>query len=151
MNPPKSTDKLKQDGTFRADRHGGRIEEKVRLLEMIPEAPSGFDKRHRNKWSEVCQKVYDLGVLCENDLDSLETYVKYWFIGKDAYAEIQKNGLTIITEKSVSRNPAILTMNEATKICQQISDKFAGNPRSRMVIKTGKQDAGKEDPLDNLN
>lgn len=161
MNAPKSTEELRNQGTYRPDRHAGRLEEAVKILETIPDAPKGFDKKHRDKWAEVCQKVYDLGVLTENDLDSLETYVKYWFISKEAYAEIKKNGLTIEVSKegkdgkkivlSIIRNPAILTMNEATKICQQISDKFAGNPRSRMVIKTGKQDAKKEDPLDNLN
>lgn len=152
MNPPKSTKELMESGTFRGDRHEGRLGDKVKLLQIIPKPPSYFDKRHKDKWSDVCKKVFELGVLTENDLDSLETYVKYWFISKDAWEDIKANGYNMPTEKGgVQRNPSIITMNEATKITQQIADKFAGNPRSRMVIKTGKQDAEKEDPLDNLN
>lgn len=152
MNPPKSKKELQESGTFRSDRHEGRLEDKVKLLEIIPKPPASFDKRHRDKWADVCKNVFDLGVLTENDLDSIEVYVKYWFIAKDAWDDIKASGYNIPTEKGgLQRNPSIITMNEATKITQQIADKFAGNPRSRMVIKTSKQESKEEDPLDNLN
>ena len=148
MRQPKSVTELRQSGTYRKDRHEGRLEEAVLLLDEVPPPPKHFDKKHREKWSELCVKVYELGVLSESDLDSIEAYVQWWFIGRDAWEDIQKNGYTITNDKgSIQRNPSIITMNEATKICQNIADKFAGSPRARMVIKTGKQDASKIDPL----
>lgn len=135
-------------GNFRPGRHANRAEERVKVLKEIPNAPSYFDAKHRKKWAEVCQRIYDIDSLTENDLDSLETYVKFWFIGKAAWDDIQANGLTMINDKgAVSRNPSILTMNEAHQITERIADKFGGNPRSRMVIKTTKQDVKAEDPL----
>lgn len=141
-----------KNGTHKPNRHANRAEEKVKTLKEVPKAPGYFDAKHRKKWAEVCERVYDIDSLTENDLDSLEVYVKYWFIGKDAWDDIQAKGLTFINEKgAIVRNPSILTMNEAATITERISDKFGGNPRSRMVIKTAPQDAKKVDPLDFLN
>ena len=150
-NAKSSKDHLAK-GNFRPSRHADRAEDKVKILKEVPKAPAYFDLKHRKKWQEVCEKIYDLDVLTDNDLDSLETYVKYWFIGKAAWDDIQANGITVVNEKgAVSRNPSILTMNEATQITERIADKFAGNPRSRMVIKTGKQEIKADDPLEFLN
>ena len=161
MKDQKSIKEHKEKGNYRPSRHANRAEEKVKTLKEIPEPPSYFDSKHRKKWAEVCGRVYDIDSLTDNDLDSLETYVKYWFIGKAAWEDIQKNGMTIeickeskdgvVYVASVTRNPSILTMNEAATITERISDKFGGNPRSRMVIKTTPQDAKKVDPLDFLN
>ena len=152
MNYAKSSEELQKDGTFRADRHENRLEDKVKILETIPDPPAHFDLKHRKKWAEVCRKVFDLGVLTENDLDSLETYVTYWFIQKDAADDVKKRGQNLVNEKGNEyRNPSLLTMSDATKILQQIAHKFAGNPQARMTIKTMKQDTKKADPLDALN
>ena len=103
-------------GNYRPVRHENRIQEISKVVESIPKAPKYFDKRHADKWAEVCKNLYDLTILKTVDLDLVEKYVVNWFVSHDAWMEIQKEG---ITQDGRPANPALwnedLYFNESQK------------------------------------
>ena len=143
----KSVSEHKKDGTYRADRHGSRVENVVDKMEYKPKPPDNFDKRHCEKWDEVCARVSDANLLTSHDLDFLEIYVKNWFISKDAWAAVVKHGQIIKGERGPVKNPAISIMNEADKIITNIGNLFAGSPRSRQSLSVTPKEEKKADPF----
>ena len=134
----KSENDLKKSGTWRQDRHSGRMESTIKPLETLPEPPGHFDKRHAAKWSEVCGNV---AALTSQDLDALDMYVTNFFFWLDASAEVAKAGITFVDENGkIILNPAFRVMQEAGKVILQVGDKFGFSPRARMGIKTPKGD-----------
>lgn len=142
----KSTDDLKKSGTFRKDRHENRIETVVIPMETVPDPPEYFDKRHREKWSNTCKKMFDLSILADQDKDLIEVYVCHWFLWLDSSAEVRKKGVTFSDEGRIIKNPAVAIMNESAKVVNQMGALFGFSPRARMGIKTEKKKP--VDPLD---
>lgn len=132
----KSASQLKKEGTYRKDRHSYRIEGGATVLNSIPDPPAHFDKRHREKWHDVCWKVYNLGILTEQDIDLIEQYVCNWLMWKDAAAEVAKTGITFSDGDRIIKNPAFSVMQETGKVVSQIGALFGFSPRARMGIKT---------------
>lgn len=143
-NPPKPKKDLKKAGTYRKDRHENRVEDVVKPVDSTLPPPAYFTGKHLEKWIEVCEKVRGNGVLCVQDSDAIECYVRYWFILDDAITDASENGYSKETEKGYQKNPAVSVMNDAIKIVNQIGDKLGLNPRARMGIKTEKKSEGKE-------
>lgn len=139
MNPAKPTKDLKTQGTYRKDRHANRVEGVLKPVGSIPDAPKYFDKKHQEKWAEVCKNLFELTLLKSVDFDLIEKYVQNWFISQEAWQQIAKEGLTIETARGAVKNPAINVMNEAQKVVIQIGSLFAFNPQARMRIKTEEQ------------
>ena len=136
---------LKREGTYRKDRHLNRVESVAKLLPTIPEPPGHFDQTHREKWGEVCQKVFNLGILTEQDTDVLELYVCNWVMWEAACAEVKKRGITFTDGDRIIKNPAFSIMQESGKVIQQLSGLFGFSPRARMGIKTDPQE--EKDPF----
>jgi P27 family predicted phage terminase small subunit len=128
-------------GNTRPSRHGNRLDGISKVVESIPKAPQHFDKRHSDKWQEVCKNLFDLTILKISYLDVIEKYVVNWFISHDAWVEIQRDGVTLDGKK----HPAINVMNDAQKVVISISSLFGFNPRANMGIKTDPQKP--EDPF----
>lgn len=142
----KSIKDHKSKGNYRPSRHANRAEGVVKIVETIPKPPDKFDKRHRDKWVDVCTKVYEIGALTESDIDALKLYVEQWFIAVDSWAEISAGGITLINDKgTIYANPAIKVYNEASEKVLRIGDKFGFTPKSRMSIKV--EPKTPEDPL----
>ena len=137
MRQAKSKDEHKAVGNFRPSRHENRIQEVSKVVESIPKAPKHFDKRHAEKWVEVCKNLFDLTILKTVDLDLVEKYVVNWFVSHDAWLQIQKEGFT----QDGKRHPAINVMNDAQKVVITVGSLFGFNPRSRMGIKTEEKKA----------
>jgi P27 family predicted phage terminase small subunit len=119
-------------GNYRPVRHQNRIQEVSKVVESIPKAPKHFDKRHADKWAEVCKNLYDLTILKTVDLDLVEKYVVNWFVSHDAWQEVQREGIT----QDGKKHPAINVMNDAQKVVITVGSLFGFNPRARMGIKT---------------
>ena len=141
----KPSSQLKKDGTYRKDRHAARVEGVAKILEVIPKAPAHFDQKHREKWAQVCKKVYELGILAEQDTDAIEQYVCNWLMWEAAAAEVLKRGITFTDGDRIIKNPAFNVMQEAGKVVNQIGALFGFSPRARMGIKT--QETKPEDPF----
>lgn len=142
MRQAVATKEHKDKGNFRPSRHKERVENKVKVLESIPEPPEYFDKRHKDKWTTVCKRVSGMGILAEADLDLLEVYVLHWFIHQDAAKDIIKTGSK---DDEGKKNPSVLIANDSARIINQIGDKFGMSSRARMGIKT--QETKPEDPF----
>ena len=145
----KSKDHHKALGNFRPSRHDGRVDAKVKLVKAPPEPPEHYDERHRNMWKVCCEEVYNLGVLAQPDVHLIEMFVSNWFLWQDAIKCVNEEGYMITVgagefQKEIP-NPAIRIMNDASRIVNQVADKFGFSPRSRMGIKT--QDLPPEDKL----
>jgi len=132
MRQAKSKEEHKAKGNYRPVRHENRIQEVSKVVESIPKAPKHFDKRHADKWQEVCKNLYDLTILKTVDLDLVEKYVVNWFVSHDAWMEIQREGFT----QDGKKHPAINVMNDAQKVVISVGSLFGFNPRARMGIKT---------------
>lgn len=143
----KSVAEHKEKGNYRPSRHENRAENQVKLVSHIPEPPSKYDKKHRQKWDEVCKNLYELGALSTADLDAVAKYVEAWFLSESAWDEIQAGGITVTTDKGARmKNPAINAYNEAAAILIRLGDKFGFSPKSRMGLKT--EPRKPEDPLE---
>lgn len=147
-NPPKPVKDLKAAGTLRADRHANRLESVANPAKAIPQPPAYFDERHRKEWSKCCKDIFALGVLTDPDSYLIEVFVTHWFIWLDAAADVRKNGIVIESKKGKVKNPAILIMNDAAKIVNQIAALFGFSPRARMGIKT--EPKKEVDPVEEL-
>ena len=132
----KSTKEHKEKGNHRPSRHGGRIETVAKPLEKQPEPPADFDKKHRDKWAEVCKRVFDLGILTDCDLDLIGLYVRTWFINIDAWKQIQKDGVTIETARGLTKHPSLNTLRESSTTLVSIASLFGFSPQARMRIRT---------------
>lgn len=137
MREAKSKEDHKAKGNYRPSRHENRIQDISKVIESIPKAPKHFDKRHADKWSEVCKNLYDLTILKTVDLDLVEKYVVNWFVSHDAWMEVQRDGIT----QDGRKHPAINVMNDAQKVVISVGTLFGFNPRARMGIKTEEKKA----------
>lgn len=132
----KSAEDHKKSGTYKPSRHANRVQEMEKPLEIVPNPPEDFDKRHSDKWSEVCKNLQKLRILFDQDLDVVEIYVRNWFIWIDASKEVSATGITFVDENGkVSKNPAFGVMQEAGKVVTQIGALIGYSPRARMGIK----------------
>lgn len=142
----KSASDHKKAGTFRGDRHADRIGDSITPIKHLPDPPEYFDKRHQEVWKRVCKGIVDMGAMAEPDTFQIEIFVTHWFIWKDAMADVQKNGYTVMVEVAAgmrsTTNPALAVMSDSAKICASIADKFGFSAKARMGIKVA--DASKE-------
>lgn len=134
MNTPKSTQELKKSGTFRKDRHEGRLESVVKLLETTPKPPKNFDKMHTNLWNTLCNDLINLGLLAAPDVFLLEIYIKTWFLWRKAMVDFKET-----KSKTVFR-----LVTETAKQLNQMSDKLGLSPKARQTLNISTKPAEKD-------
>lgn len=139
----------KQSGTYRPSRDAGRMSD-IDKKKNYPTCPSYFDNRHREKWNEVISLTKASGVCDEIDADSLALYVQSYWAMIDAYLDFNENGLTLWVDtgkggKKPMTNPAYSQWLSASKVVQQVGDKFGFSPRARMGIKVSPVDETPKD------
>lgn len=137
----KSMEAHKAAGTFRADRHGSRIESSAKLVDDIP-APTYFQGEHLRKWNEVVGHLRDFGILAIQDADSIETYVSSILVQKMAYASIISDGL----EVDGFPNPNLKVYQQMEAIIKPLREQFGFTPRARQGIHVKKVEK-KVDPI----
>jgi P27 family predicted phage terminase small subunit len=130
----KSIKAHKAAGTFRANRHGNRIESSAKLVNDIP-APNYFQGEHLRKWNEVVGHLRDFGILAIQDADSIETYVSSIIVQKMAYASIISDGL----EVDGFPNPNLKVYQQMEAIIKPLREQFGFTPRARQGIHVKKE------------
>ena len=78
-----------------------------RPLRLVPLPPENYDERQTAKWKEICLTLLKADALCERDLNSIDMYVSTWFIIKDCWDHILKNGRVM---KNGQINPCVETL-----------------------------------------
>lgn len=134
MNAPKSIKELKKQGTYRKDRHAGRLESAVNLLETAPEPPKNFDKMHADMWNTVCNDLIKLGLLASPDVLIIEIYVSTWFLWRKA----------VIDFKATNSKVVFRLMNDTAKQLNQMSDKLGFSPKARQHLNISDKPTGKD-------
>ena len=134
--PAKATERHKADGTYQPVRHAKRLDAKP--ADGIPEAPPDFDSRHREKWFELCGHLKDLGVLANQDLDSIRAYCIFWWRFQDANKDLDMYGTVIETEKGRRVNPSWRVVIETQKEISRLWSVFGLTPADRARIKIEK-------------
>ena len=152
-NVRKTSDKIK-DGTFRKERHSNLLESKVPILPQMPPPPDGWNAAHVKKWNEVCELLFEAGVLTKLDLHTVAMYCQNCIIAQDAWESICQQGATLMIETAAGvkpmRNPAHIIYTEAQKVMRQLQEQFGMTPKSRQYLKVEKP-KDDVDPLENLN
>lgn len=144
----KSTAQKVKEGTSRADRDAGRLENVVPVLTKIPPAPAHFEGRHQKKWKEVCKRLMDAGTLADADRDAIAAYIENWFVAADALQDVQESGATITVETQagsrVITNPSFRVYQDAIKMSKAYQEQFGFTPKSRQSIKSATPQKQKE-------
>jgi P27 family predicted phage terminase small subunit len=136
----KSVEQHKADGTYREDRHGGKV--KAPTVEAI-EPPAYFKGEHLDKWNEVCANLREFGILAVQDRDSIETYVSSILLQKKAWVQILENGF----EVEGYPNPAIKIYQNLEGIIKPLREQFGFTPRARQGMQTKAKEPERVDPI----
>lgn len=152
----KSTKQLKDEGTFRKDRHGDKIE--LSLLKGVPLPPEDFDLEHRKEWERVCRLlIYNAEIMTQVDVDSVRKYCELSIFTRKLFANLVEKGTTYeVTEGAgkgtIRANPAFEQYSKACGLMFRLFERFAFDPRSRQALKMIEPKSKEaDDPLLNLN
>ncbi len=147
----KSKEELKANGTYRPAYHANRLE--VAPVSDMPPPPPHFDEKHRAKWDEICGQLFAAGIIAKQDYDAIVVYVENWLMAAEAFADIQKNGMTLWADSAGGSkpftNPAFRQYMECQKIIKPLFDQFGFTPRARMGMKVEPKKE-KTDPVADL-
>ena len=148
--PRKSEDELKQNGTYRKDRHANRVTGTKEG--KIPKAPDDFDAEHKAKWKEVCNLLKLSDQLMAQDSDAIRAYVENSIMARKAWALIIQEGMivsTTVRDSVVERaNPAFRVYQDCQKILKGLYDQFGFTPYARQRLKM--KEPVKSDPIAEL-
>jgi len=143
--PTKATSELTQTGTYRKDRHGGRMENNADPLEEVEAAPAHFTADQKALYYNVAELTLNNGLLTRMDYFTLCRYVECTFGAQDCQREINEKGYVLDNDK---KNPACEMLMKYYTILEHIEDRFGFNPKARQSIKSTPK--AKEKPGDNL-
>lgn len=146
----KTTKQLKDEGTFRKDRHGNKIE--LSLLKEVPTPPDDFDAEHRKEWERVCRLlIFNAEIMTQVDVDSVRKYCELSIFTRKLFQNLIKTGTTFETKgKLIKANPAFEQYTKACGLLFRLFEKFAFDPRSRQALKVESKSKEADDPLLNL-
>ena len=137
----KSTEEHRLNGTFRPQRHADRAENFAETVEEIP-IPNDLDKVLHPKFLEVAKQVGSLGILTDQDSDSLVLYVQTLHLKELAYKELQSG---LFTGEGV--NPAFRAYLQCDAVLKPLRDALGLNPKARQSLKTKKAIKMEIDPF----
>ncbi len=141
----KATSELTQTGTYRKDRHGGRMENNADPLEEVEAAPEHYDSPRKDLYYKVAELTLNNSLLTKMDFFVICRYVDCTFGAAHCQTEINDKGFVLDNDK---KNPAVDMLMKYYSELRQIEDRFGFNPRARQSIKVTPK--AKEKPGDNL-
>lgn len=92
-------------------------------LRLVPLPPENYSERHAAKWRETCLILLRADALCEYHLYLIDMYVTTWFIAKDAWDSVIKEGRIL---ENGQINPCVEILETFRKSLKEISDNFFG-------------------------
>lgn len=128
---------------------------------FVPSAPKGepdkpeclgeYESRVWDKTVAALKQIKPCPLSVIDD-DALRIYCEAWGLYVIAVAEIEKYGITISTEKSVIKNPAVTVRADAMKDIQRGMQQFGLSPVDRQSLKLViENEVKKETPSDFLD
>lgn len=132
-------------GTLRKDRQ--RSDEPA-LPRGMPEIPDRLevDQVAKEKWRELSQILFDLGVLTTADGEALATLCEIHSAEQTCLLELRANGPTIHTDLGgVKPNPAGSLYRSLAALKSTMMSEFGLTPSSRTKVGSSKQEAPQDD------
>lgn len=145
--PAKKTEELKKQGTFRDDRHKGRLQDELPAATEIPPAPSGMSKRQKELWKEATENMLSLGILNTVDTVFLTRYCELSEQYEKAWADVENRGISIMNGKIERANPNFTAAKDMLAVLFRMYDKMGFHPQSRQSIKIQTKPKTKRDPI----
>lgn len=142
MNPEKSENLKKLQGTFRPSRANLSANNKVNgnLLGRLPHVPQSFSPAQKKIWLSVCRKLQDNGTLQNQDLLVVAHLCRMESILVDLHIELSQ------TANSESRHQLRKQINDYSKTVISLYKEFGLTPStSGKVVKSKKPES--KDPL----
>jgi P27 family predicted phage terminase small subunit len=116
----------------------------------VPEIPKWLSKAARKIWKQTVPILVKMKVLTRADGEALGSYCQACARLAQAEAEVEKNGITVLTMKGeVKTNPAVTIADKAMKMKRVLGSDFGLAPASRARLKT-EHGEETEDPMDLL-
>jgi len=101
-------------------------------------------------WETIMPDLLTNDVLTVPDLHNVESFCMAYCRWRQAEEEICKVGLTIETEKTTIKNPALTVVNEAKRQMVQFGSLLGLDPSSRQRLMGPKGDQGSGNPFADL-
>jgi len=124
-----------RNGTFRADRHEGKIDPTP--ADSIPEPPPHLTKSEAKIFSEIAALMFENDSLSSLDVYALENYSVQLNLFRKAKSELEKSGqyITSHVNKNGSANlvpsPWLVVLKNTSDILLKLSAKLAMTPVDR--------------------
>ena len=135
------------EGTFRNDRHGGRLE----LPAARPDAPEHLSEGAQAEWARLVEILFPLGVLSDGDRESLaklcQAEADYWTFRKIAEAA---NWQMVGSKGQTCKHWAVEQMNKSFDQAHKLRREFGLTPSSRAGINAPSDAPGDDDERDLL-
>lgn len=131
----KPTAMLKSSGTYREDRHGGKMNTNV----SIPHPPTQIEGISKETYDFIASRLNDLGVISELDGFALQMISDAWEDYISARSVIRQNGPTYSTETSngdimFRPRPELAMMTNAWDRLKKMLSEFGLTAASRAKI-----------------
>lgn len=106
---------------------------------LAVEPPEWLPELAVQMWQTVVPELLANKILTVADLHNVEVFCVAYARWREAEQEIKENGLTIVTEKSVIKNPAVTVVNESLRQMVQFGSLLGLDPSSRVRLTSGGQ------------
>lgn len=139
--PPKPTAMHKLHGTYRADRHGDRVDD-GQVFEGVPEKPNDLGPDADLLWDQVVAQLRTAKVVAAIDEASLEAMCRWWGRYRELMRRVDKESYDDEVCETLE-----LRARRAWLAFDRVSSQFGMTPAARAKLKTEpKKDA--HSPLD---
>ena len=114
------------------------------------DAPAWMPELAIGMWETIVPDLLANDVLTVPDLHNVESFCMAYCRWREAEQDITDNGITIHTEKTVIKNPAVTVVNEAKRQMVQFGSLLGLDPSSRQRLMGPKPKEGQRNPFEDL-
>ena len=151
IGPPKQPDALFiAKGNYRPSAKGEPdIARKIRFITSAPEPPKALNEIGARLWTSVLLEATAMpGYISAFDLIAFEQYCYNYQLMRAAQENLNKYGQVVKEAGQTKINPFFKTLQEATKVFIQLSDRFGFTPSMRTRIRIEQEN--ERDELDDF-
>ena len=104
----------------------------------VPSCPDWLNKDARAEWKRIVPELVTMHLLTRVDRAALACYCQAWATFKQAQAEIDTYGLTMVTPQGFElQRPEVAIASKAMQQIRAFSSEFGFTPSARTSIKVG--------------
>lgn len=135
--PGKPTAQHKLEGTYRGDRHDGRVDDA--MYNGVPKRPTGLKGDALKLWNLLYPQFVKSGVATEVDAPAIESMCRWWALWRDQMRDIETGNVEDFGKASV----VAARYHREFRI---MAGKFGLSPADRLRFTTRVDEDGKQTP-----